>query len=182
MSKYSSKYWGPILEAKPIEYGHQTRNVKQMVRKVLNTILAAIAYRCPSNKLRIQLHRWRGCHIGDNCYLGQFCVLDNLAPEYIYMEDWSNVNAGCMILTHFNPAPRFEHVFSAEVKPVVIKSNSMVAVRCTIMPGVTVGEFAMVSAGLVIDHNIPDYNLYAVAAKPKMVNLKKVIMRGLEKK
>ena len=180
MSKYSSQFWGPIPEAKPIEFGHQTRNAKQMVRKVLNTILAYLAYRCPSNKLRIQLHRWRGCHIGDYCYLGQYCILDNLAPEYIYIEDYAYVNAGNMILTHFNPATRFKHVFTAEVSPVVIKSNSMVAVRCTIMPGVTIGEFSMVSAGLIIDHDIPDYNLYSVVSKPKLVNLKKVIMRGIK--
>lgn len=152
-----------------------------MMRKIFNTILARVAYRCPSNKLRIQLHRWRGCHIGDNCYLGQFCIVDNLAPEYIYMEDNSNVNADCMILTHFNPAPRFKSIFSAEVRPVLIKAGAMVAVRCTIMPGVTIGKFATVTAGTVVDKDVPDYNMYMVKATHKYINLEKVIKRGLKK-
>ena len=175
MSKYSSKNWPGILEAKPIEYGAQTRNFGQMVRKIWNTILARIAYRCPSNALRVKLHRWRGCHIGDGCYIGQYCILDNLAPEYIYLEDNANVNAGCMILTHFNPMPRFKGIFASEVKPVIIKEEAMVAVRCTIMPGVTIGKLATVSAGLVVEKDVPDYHMLFLKTTPKYINLEKVL-------
>lgn len=178
MSKYSSESWSAMLPAKEIEYGSQTRNAFQIMRKITNTILAYIAYRCPSNKIRIILHRWRGCHIGDNCYLGQYCVLDNLAPEYIYMEDNSNVNAGCMILTHFNPAPRFKKIFAAEVRPVLIKKEAMVSVRCTIMPGVTIGKFATVSAGVVVEKDVPDYHMLYVKCAPKYINLEKLLTRG----
>ena len=180
MSKYSSKNWSAILESKPIEYGAQTRTFCQTLRKIWNTILARLAYRCPSNKVRITLHRWRGCHIGDNCYLGQYCILDNLAPEYIYMEDNSNVNAGCMILTHFNPAPRFKGIFESEVRPVIIKEESMVAVRCTIMPGVTIGRFATVSAGIVVEKDVPDYHMLYMKSAPKYINLERIIKRNMK--
>ena len=180
MSKYSSKNWTGILEAKTIEFGYQTRTFGQTLRKIWNTILAHIAYRCPSNKLRITLHRWRGCHIGDNCYLGQFCVLDNLAPEYIYMEDNSNVNAGCMILTHFNPATSFKGIFEPVVKPVVIKEECMVAVRCTIMPGVTIGKFATVSAGIVVEKDVPDYHMMYMKSTPKYINLERAIKLNMQ--
>ena len=76
MSKYSSKNWSAILEPKSIEYGYPTRSLSQKLRKIWNTILAHIAYRCPSNKLRITLHRWRGCHIGDNCYI-ENCIVES---------------------------------------------------------------------------------------------------------
>lgn len=177
MSKHSSKYWSNLPEAKEIEYGSQTRTIGQKINKIWNTILAHVAYRCPSNKLRIMLHRWRGCHIGDNCYLGQYCILDNLAPEYIYMEDNSNVNADCMILTHFNPAPRFKNIFTAEVRPVIIKQDAMIAVRCTIMPGVTIGKFATVSAGIVVEKDVPDYNMLYMKSMPKYINLERVIKK-----
>lgn len=180
MSKYSSKNWSAILESKPIEYGAQTRTFSQTLRKIWNTILARLAYRFPSNKVRITLHRWRGCHIGDNCYLGQYCILDNLAPEYIYMEDNSNVNAGCMILTHFNPAPRFKGIFESEVRPVVIKSDSMVAVRCTVMPGVTIGRFATVSAGIVVEKDVPDYHMLYTKSAPKYINLERIIKKNMK--
>jgi len=180
MSKYSSKNWSAILEPKSIEYGYPTRSLAQKLRKIRNTILAHIAYRCPSNKLRITLHRWRGCHIGDNCYLGQYCIMDNYAPEYIYMEDNSNVNAGCMILTHFNPAPRFRGIFESEVRPVVIKEECMVAVRCTIMPGVTIGKFATVSAGMVVEKDVPDYHMLYLKSTPKCINLERAIKLNMK--
>ena len=175
MSKYSSKNWDTILSAKEIEYGAQTRTFRQNIKKVWNTILARIAYRCPSNTLRIKLHRMRGCHIGDNCYIGQYCILDNLAPDYIFIEDNANVNADCMILTHFNPAPRFRDIFAAEIRPVIIKEEAMIAVRCTIMPGVTIGKFATVSAGIVVDNDVPDYNMLTMKSTPKYINLKKIL-------
>lgn len=178
MTKHSSANWPSILEPKEIEYGKQTRSTSQVLRKMLNTILAHIAYRCPSNKIRITLHRWRGCHIGDNCYLGQYCILDNLAPEYIYMEDNSNVNAGCMILTHFNPAPRFRNIFAAEVRPVIIKKEAMVAVHCTIMPGVTIGQFATINAGTIVDKDVPDYHMLYTKSTLKYINLENVIKKN----
>lgn len=177
MSKYSSTYWSSIPSAKEIEYGSQTRTISQKIRKVWNTILARIAYRCPSNTLRIIFHRWRGCHIGDNCYIGQFCILDNLAPEYIYIEDNANINADCMILTHFNPSPRFKDIFAAEVRPVLIKQEAMVAVRCTIMPGVTIGRFATVSAGIVVEKDVPDYNILHMKSTLKYINLEAILKK-----
>ena len=180
MGKYSSQHWTTILEPAEIGYGHQERTFGQKFRKVLNTILAHLAYRCPSNGMRIRLHRWRGCHIGEDVYLGQYCVLDNLAPEYIYIQDHASVNAGCMILTHFNPATHFKGILNAEVKPTVICENAMVAVRCTIMPGVTVGKFAMASAGMVIDKDVPDYHMLYEKTTVKYINLEKVIKKNTQ--
>ena len=176
MSKYSSKYWGAILEARTIDYGHQKRNAKQLFRKVLNTLLAAIAYRCPSNKLRIQLHRWRGCHIGDNCYIGQYCFIDNLTPEYIYIADNASVNARCMLVAHFNPSEKYKNIFTAEARPIVINEYAMVAIGCIVLPGVNIGKYAVVNAGTTLDRNVPDYHLYTSNSKPKCINLQKLIV------
>ena len=94
------------------------------------------------------------------------------------MEDNSNVNAGTMILTHFNPAPRFKEIFAAEVRPVLIKEEAMVAVRCTVMPRVTIGKLATVSAGLVLEKDVPDYNMLYYKTTPKYINLEKVLKRN----
>lgn len=158
MSLKSSKDW-IIPETTYIEYGHQKRTFREKIRKVKNTILARWAYACPINSLRVQFHRWRGVHIGNNVYIGMYCIFDNLSPEYIFIMDNVSVNANTMILTHFNPVDRFDKMFEANIRPVVIKEKAMVAVRCTILPGVTIGEYSIVSAGMVIDKDIPDYTI-----------------------
>ena len=146
------------MEAQNVPYYEETqkRTFGQKMRKVRNTIYMLLAYACPNNKLRKWMHRRRGVHIGKNVYLGMFCFLDNLHPEYIYIEDNASVNAGTMILTHFNPMKRYAAVFQAQMAPVLIKEGAIVAVRSTIMPGVCIGKNAVVSAGTIVDKDVAD--------------------------
>lgn len=167
----SSKDW-VIPEPVKIGYGHQKRTLSQKIRKIKNTILAKMAYSCPINSWRIQFHRWRGMHIGNGVYLGMYCIMDNLSPEFIFIKDNVSVNANSMIITHFNPVDRFEKAFDAIIKPVVIEEKAMVSVRCTIMPGVHIGEYAVVSAGMVIDKDVPAYSLIREKKKRETLDLK----------
>ena len=154
----TSEQYPNILEAQNVPYYEETqkRTFGQKMRKVRNTIYMLLAYACPNNKLRQWMHRRRGVHIGKNVYLGMFCFLDNLHPEYIYIEDNASVNAGTMILTHFNPMKRYAAVFQAQMAPVLIKEGAIVAVRSTIMPGVCIGKNAVVSAGTIVDKDVAD--------------------------
>ena len=153
-----SSQYPEILPAVNVPYYEETqkRTFGQKMRKVRNTIYMLLAYACPNNKLRQWMHRRRGVHIGKNVYLGMFCFLDNLHPEYIYIEDNASVNAGTMILTHFNPMKRYAAVFQAQMAPVLIKEGAIVAVRSTIMPGVCIGKNAVVSAGTIVDKDVAD--------------------------
>ena len=164
-----------IPEPKKIPYGHPPRSFGKMCRKVINTILSHWAYVCPSNGLRIKMHRWRGCHIGKGVYIGRYCLLDNMYPEYIYIYDGASINAETMILTHFNPYETWKKVFSSEVKPVVIGQNAIVAVRCTIMPGVTIGKHSVVSSGCTVEHNVADYHMVQTNVKLKSIDLSSLI-------
>lgn len=150
-----------IKEAKSIPYYEETqkRTIGQKIRKIKNTSLMLLAYAFPSVKVRIMLNRMRGVNIGNHVYLGMFCFLDNLYPEYIYIENNASINAGTMILTHFNPMKRYAPIFLAKVEPVLIKEGAIVAVRSTILPGVVIGKNAVVSAGSVVEKNVADYTL-----------------------
>lgn len=154
-----------------IPYGHPKRTLGKACKKIWNTILSQWAYTCPINSLRILFHRWRGCHIGNGVYIGRYCFLDNMYPEYIYIYDGASINAESMILTHFNPFETWKNVFAAEVKPVVIGENAIVAVRCTIMPGVTIGKYSVISSGLTVEKDVADYNMIRERKKIETVNL-----------
>ena len=150
-----------ILSEKEIPYYEETqkRSFTQKFRKVKNTLLSLIAYSCPVNKWRICLHRWRGVNIGKNVYIGSHCHLDNLYPEYIYIDDNASINSDSMLLTHFNPMKRFAPIMKARVAPIYIGEGAILAVRSTILPGVKIGKNSIVSAGSVVDKNVPDYTL-----------------------
>lgn len=165
----TSEQYQNIHSPHPVPYYEETqkRTFGQKMRKVRNTIYMLLAYACPNNKLRQWFHRRRGVHIGKNVYLGMFCFLDNLYPEYIYIEDNVAINAGTMILTHFNPMQHLSVLFQAKVEPVLIKKGTMIAVRSTILPGVCIGKNAVVSAGSVVEKDVADCTIVkGIPAKP----------------
>lgn len=165
------------MSEKAIPYYEETqkRNFSQKFRKVKNTVLLLLAYSCPINKWRIGLHRWRGVKIGKNVYIGMHCHLDNLYPEYIVIDDNASVNSDSMLLTHFNPMKSFAPIMKARVAPIHICKGAIIAVRSTILPGVKVGKNAIVSAGSVVEKNVPEYTL--VRGNPaKIVTEYKILM------
>lgn len=46
-----------------------------------------------------------------------------------------------------------------KVLPIIIKKGASIGANATILPGVTIGKFAMVGAGSVVAKDIPDYAL-----------------------
>lgn len=129
------------------------------IRKVRNILLSRWAYNCPLNGPRVRMNRKRGVTIGENVYLGQYCILDNAYPEYIYIED--NVSlAGCVtVLAHSNPYAHFQNITESGVSPVIIKEGAWIAEGVIILRGVTIGRNAIISAGTVVDKDVPDCSL-----------------------
>jgi len=144
------------LETKIIPYYEETqkRTIFQKIRKIKNTFLLLLAYACPSSKIRIFLHRQRGVKIGKGCYIGMFVFFDNLYPEYIYIEDEVSINTGSMLIAHFNPMKRYKNTLEAKVSPIIIKEGVIISVKSIILPGVTIGENSIISAGSVVSDNI----------------------------
>ena len=56
-----------------------------------------------------------------------------------------------------------ERVFSAghENKPVIIESDVWIGASCIILPGVTIGEGAIVAAGSVVTKSVPPFTIVA---------------------
>ena len=145
-----------------IRYGADSRQMnyfKYALKRLRNYILLLISMITPFNSIRVVLNKWKGVNIGKNVYIGMFVFFDNAYPEYIYIEDKAAVNAGSMIVTHLNPYVHFENVLTASVHPVVIKEGSFIAVRSIILPGVTVGEYAMVTAGSVVSKDVEPFTI-----------------------
>ena len=176
------------LETKEIPYYDQTGNLWESLRngaksrnisiphyafrRLKNYSLLILAYISPINRLRIFLHRWRGVHIGKNVYIGMMCFFDNAYPEYIYIEDDASINAGSMIITHFNLKSHFKNIIPATVAPVIIKKGSIVAVRSIVLPGVNIGTCSIISAGSVVNRSVPDFTLVAGNPAKKVTALK----------
>lgn len=97
----------------------------------------------------------RSIRIGPNCIIGPFTTLDGRATLTI----GRNVNIAGEVLTigghHAVDSPTAEGILG----PVVIEDNAWIAMRATILPGVTVGEGAYVAAGALVNRDVEPYTL-----------------------
>ena len=130
-----------------------------VLRKIHNIVLCRWSYRCPLNKFRVRWNRRRGVTIGENVYIGLHCMIDNAYPEYVYIEDNVSLAGNVSILAHANPYGHFKNVVESGVSPVVIKKGAWIAEGTIILRGVTIGRNAIISAGTVVDKDVPDNSM-----------------------
>lgn len=159
----SLKNGGKSRGLHPILYG---------LKRARNYLLFLFAYVAPSNFLRITLNKWKGVHFGKNVYLGMFVFIDNAYPEYIFFDDHSSINAGSMIISHFNLKKHFQDIITPSVEPVIIKEGAIISARSIILPGVVIGIKSIVSAGSVVNRSVPDYTLVSGNPAKKVTVLK----------
>lgn len=160
---------------KTLVNGGRSRNQNPFLyglRRLRNYTGLILAYISPLNRVRVALHRWRGVNIGKDVYIGMFCFLDNAYPEYIYIDDNASVNAGSMIIAHFNLKSHYKEIITPTAEPVLISEGAILAVRSIVLPGVTIGKYSIVSAGSVVNKSVPDKTLVSGNPAKKVTDLK----------
>lgn len=53
----------------------------------------------------------------------------------------------------------FDNLWSLSGKPIILKKNAWIAAKATILPGVTVGEGAVVAAAAVVTKDVEPYTI-----------------------
>jgi acetyltransferase-like isoleucine patch superfamily enzyme len=126
-------------------------------------------------KNRCRLERLRGAKIGRNVFLGGGNVLDRVRPDLITIEDDVAIAGNVYILTHSNPTAPLREILgpsSHVIEPVRIKKGAWIAVNVVILPGVTIGENSIVSAGSVVAKDVPDHSVVGVLPARFMKEIK----------
>jgi len=133
----------------------KTSIISFIIIKLRNWLLQWLAYNCPVNSIRVQLHRWRGVTIGKGVMLGMHCILDNAHPEYILIEDFAALAGNNYVITHSNPYLHFKGRLISYLAPVIVRKGAWVGVSSTLLPGCELGECSIVSAGSTASGKIP---------------------------
>jgi acetyltransferase-like isoleucine patch superfamily enzyme len=109
-----------------------------------------------------------GAKIGENCFIGQGTAFDPVLPDLIELEEDCGVGNGSIILTHsYIGAGKMTFTFG----PVKICRYARVGAHCVILPGVTIGEGALVAAGSVVAEDVPPQAF--VAGAPARIRKKR---------
>jgi putative colanic acid biosynthesis acetyltransferase WcaF len=95
--------------------------------------------------------------VGDHSWIGESAWIDNLT--LVRLGDNVCVSQGCYICTgNHNWSDR---TFGLMVRPVELADGSWAGARSSLMPGVALGEGAVASAGSVVLHPIPAWEIHA---------------------
>ena len=123
-------------------------------RRMKATLFLLAALISPHSRIRVFFHRLRGVRIGRDVEIGYLVMIDNLYPENVTIKSGATVTYGCTVLAH-DASHRYARGGKEIVKETVIGQRAFIGVNSTILPGVSVGDSAIVGAGSVVNKNVP---------------------------
>ena len=99
--------------------------------------------------------------VGDRVVIGRNCKIQNHVSLYdnVTLEDDVFCGPSMVFTNVYNPrshVPRKD-----EYRDTVVRQGATLGANCTIVCGVTIGEYAFVAAGAVIRHDVKAYALMA---------------------
>ncbi len=115
-------------------------------------LLNRIAYNAPGGYgLRPWLHRKRGVRIGENVWISRLVYIDELHPEAVSIGNNSTIGIRTSLIVHLYWGPRRD----SEYRPITVGENVYIGPHCLILPGVTIGEGAVIRGGSVVSRSVP---------------------------
>lgn len=107
--------------------------------------------------------------VGKDVFINFGCTF--LDQGGITIEDGVFIGPGVKILTEHHPEePALRHRLL--VKPVIVRRKAWIGAGAMILPGVTVGENAIVAAGAVVTKDVPDNAVVAGVPAKVLRNIK----------
>ncbi|MFS0724714.1 acyltransferase [Paenibacillus sp. 1P07SE] len=143
------------VERYPVEGPNALWQVYRTVspwKAVRNFIAIQIARYCPILPVKNWIYRRvLGMEVGRHTAFALMVMVDVFFPERIRIGDNSIVGYNTTILTH-------EYLIREyRLGDVRIGENVMIGANTTILPGVTIGDHAIVSAGSLVHKDVPAY-------------------------
>ena len=100
-------------------------------------------------------------NVGNNVRIGNGCRVQNNVSIYEGVELEDNVFCGPSCVFTNVTIPRTEYPVHGQYKKTLIRQGASLGANCTIVCGHTVGRYAMIAAGAVVTHDVPDFALMA---------------------
>ena len=100
-------------------------------------------------------------YVGNKVVIGDNCKIQNNVSIYdaVTLEDDVFCGPSMVFTNVYNP--RSAVVRKDEYRPTLVKKGATLGANCTIVCGTTIGEFAFVGAGAVVNRDVKRYALMA---------------------
>ena len=136
----------PVEKVNSLWYWYKTVNP---IKVVVNFIVIYLARFVPWLPLKNTLYRWIGIKVGKNVSVGLMVMFDIFFPELIEIKDNTIIGYNSTILAHEYMVKEWR------TGKVIIGENVTIGANVTILPGVMVGDNAIVSTCSLVNKDVP---------------------------
>src|SRR5690606_21679535 len=105
--------------------------------------------------------------VGNRVEIGDRCKIQNNVSVYdnVFLEEGVFCGPSMVFTNVYNPRALIER--KDEYRDTLVKRGATLGANCTVVCGVTIGEFAFIGAGAVVNADVPPYALMVgVPARP----------------
>ena len=158
---YSEEEYGQVTVGQLLKRVHKTFRDSFLLSWVMNKwLLSPLLPR----KVRPWVLRKIGCKVGKDVFVGDSVKIDSGHSDLITIEDGVSIAGGTRLLCHQRDFSNYcvgdEYLALGYVlKPIVLKKGCLVGMESFVMPGVTIGEGAVIGAGSLVTKDVPAWTI-----------------------
>ena len=117
------------------------------------------AHVCARAKIGTDVSLGQNVFVGNKVTIGNKCKIQNNVSVYdnVYLEDEVFCGPSMVFTNVYNPRSGVGR--KAEYRDTIVKKGATLGANCTIVCGVTIGEYAFVGAGAVINKDVKPFAL-----------------------
>jgi UDP-2-acetamido-3-amino-2,3-dideoxy-glucuronate N-acetyltransferase len=114
---------------------------------------------CAGAKIGSDVSLGQNVFVGNKVIIGNKCKIQNNVSVYdnVYLDEGVFCGPSMVFTNVYNPRSLIER--KDEYQDTFIKKGATLGANCTIVCGITVGKFAFIGAGAVVNKNVPDHAL-----------------------
>ncbi len=114
---------------------------------------------CGGAKIGKDVSLGQNVFVGNKVTIGDYCKIQNNVSVYdnVHLEEGVFCGPSMVFTNVYNPRSLIER--KNEYRDTLVKQGATLGANCTVVCGVTIGEYAFIGAGAVINKDVPAYAL-----------------------
>lgn len=140
-------------------YQHETAVIDEGAQIGEGSRVWHFAHVCGGAKIGKGVSLGQNVFVGNKVTIGDRCKIQNNVSVYdnVHLEEGVFCGPSMVFTNVYNPRSLIER--KDQYRDTIVKKGATLGANCTIVCGVTIGEFAFVGAGAVINKDVPAYAL-----------------------
>lgn len=147
------------VESKVNYYKHESAIVDEGAQVGEDSRIWHFTHVCAGARIGSGVSLGQNVFVGNKVKIGDRCKIQNNVSIYdnVYLEEGVFCGPSMVFTNVYNPRSLIER--KDQYRNTIVRKGATLGANCTIVCGITIGEYAFVGAGAVINKDVPDYAL-----------------------